>query len=150
MIRYMAPSRALLASMRVEGLRGGAEHVAYVNRHIKLATQTSPTYLMPTVEEIRFVALRAPFEKPVFGVRLDELDESLLVDVQGVRLPKILVGLSEAILRWNGCSTEGLFRIPSDLRSFENLKHSLEKADYHVLDTERGTRLQPRTFSSPG
>ena len=32
----------------------------------------------------------------------------------------------------------GAVPVPSDLRSFENLKHSLEKADYHVLDTEKG------------
>ena len=138
MIRYMAPSRALLASLSVEGLGGEKEHIAYVNRHIKLAKLTSPTYLMPTAEEIKFVGLQAAFVKPVFGTRLDELDESLLIDLQGVKVPKIVVKLSEAILRWNGCSTEGLFRIPSDLRSFENLRHSLERGDYHVLEMEKG------------
>lgn len=140
-IRYMAPSRAVLASLKLEGLRGGDEHVAYVDRHIKLAKQTSPTYLTPTEGEVKFTCLQAPFVKPIFGVRLDEIDESLLVDLQGVKLPKILVKLGEAILRWNGCSTEGLFRIPSDLRSFEDLKHSLERGEYCALEGERGDAI---------
>ena len=104
MIRYMAPSRTMLASLKVDGVVGGREHAAYVQRHIKLAKQTSPTYLMPTMEEIKFTCLQAPFVKPVFGVHLNEIDESLFVDLQGVKLPKILVKLSEAILRWSGCS----------------------------------------------
>ena len=91
------------------GIGGKQRDVTYVKRHVESAKQTSPTYLMPTAEEIKFTCLQAPFVKPVFGVRLDEMDKSLFVDLQGVKLPKILVKLSEAILRWNGCSTEGLF-----------------------------------------
>ena len=141
MIRYMAPSRTVLASLDLEGVAGSSEHVAYINRHVKLAKQTSPTYLMPTAEEIKFVCLHAAGTKPIFGVSLDEIDESLLMDLQGVKLPKILIKLSEAILRWNGCSTEGLFRIPSDLRSFENLKHLVEKGEYDVLEAEEGDAI---------
>ena len=36
---------------------------------------------------------------------------------------------------------EGLFRVPSDLRSFENLKHSLERGEYLVLDAEEGDTI---------
>lgn len=48
------------------------------------------------------------------------------------RLPRIVPFLAEAILKLNGCQTEGIFRVPGDADAITELKLRLEKGVYDL------------------
>lgn len=47
-------------------------------------------------------------------------------------VPRIMVFLAEAILQLNGCSTEGIFRVPGDSDAVTDLRVRLEKNNYDL------------------
>eukprot|EP00842_Homolaphlyctis_polyrhiza_P001057 jgi/Hompol1/1952/HPOL_005807-RA len=58
--------------------------------------------------------LEAPFKNSVFGDTLDSIMERQLEAYPGLELPRILLFLTDAILKLNGAQAEGIFRVPGD------------------------------------
>ena len=109
---------------------------AYAHKKLERLCQVGPKGHLPTVGEIeRFVI--APFHPSPFGETLVEImKHPELVDESG-RYPKILIFLSEAVLKLGGCSTEGIFRVPGDIEGVTALKLRIENGDYSLEERMR-------------
>jgi hypothetical protein len=119
--KVMAPS---------EGRQDDVGTIArYAHKKLRRLCQTGPRGYLPLLPEIER-ALVAPFRPSCFGVTLQEImDNADLVDDTG-NYPKVLIFLSEAVLKLGGCSTEGIFRVPGDHAAVTDLKLRIDNGDY--------------------
>ena len=108
---------------------------AFAKRHAEMASRQAPRYMLPRVDEIAWSAseeggLSRP---PMFGVELASIlaiPELCTTVSGGILLPRILVELCEAIIAMDGCNTEGLFRIPADIRAVESARFAFEQGQW--------------------
>jgi hypothetical protein len=80
--------------------------------------KTGPRGKIPLQQEIER-AQEAPFQASLFNETLEDImraqdEEDASVGRACTPLPKILLFLTDAILKLNGCKTEGIFRVPGD------------------------------------
>lgn len=137
--RYMPPTKDFLELRLLPFLseaRGGHEkHRAFAKRHAEMASRQAPHYVLPRADEIAWTAseeggLSRP---PMFGVEVASIlavPELCVTVSDGVPLPRILVELCEAIIAMDGCNTEGLFRIPADIRAVEDARFAFEQEQW--------------------
>lgn len=120
----------------VEGGEKIKRMAEFATKKLKRLCQVGPKGHLPTVPEVER-AIIAPFHPSPFGETLDEImKHPELVDESG-RYPRILIFLSEAVLKLGGCSTEGIFRVPGDIEGVTALKLRIENGDYSVEESMR-------------
>jgi Rho GTPase-activating protein 39 len=120
-------------------------------RKIIVICKRGPRGKVPSSKEIER-ALDAAFNPSVFGETLedimklqraaasssvnDEEDEEGSMQPQDVELkvPKILMFLTESIIQLNGFKSEGIFRVPGDADEVNDLKVRIEKGIYSLGD----------------
>jgi Rho GTPase-activating protein 39 len=76
-------------------------------------SKKGPRGKVPTIAEIDR-AKEAAFFPSVFGEALNDIMDSQKSKYPDLKLPRIMTFLSDAILKLNGCATEGIFRVPGD------------------------------------
>lgn len=141
--RYLPPSRLVDVDLDTISSAGNQDVRTYIKRQLGIANASFPTVYAPSTQEIEWVAMKGPTTLSVFGISLQDMDPSLKTTVVEGKppIPMIVVKLCEAILRWGGINTEGLFRIPASGVTVEKLRHSIEKGDYAELDQPNGDAL---------
>ncbi|KAJ3412729.1 hypothetical protein HDV05_000299 [Chytridiales sp. JEL 0842] len=99
--------------------------------------KTGPRGKLPLPAEIER-AQEAPFKDALFGVGLEEIMKTQMEKggpaVQGLKVPRILVFLTEAIWELGGWKTEGIFRVPGDADAVNDLRVRLEKGQYDLTN----------------
>jgi hypothetical protein len=121
----------------VEGGEKVKRMAEYAVKKLKRLCQIGPKGHLPTVPEVER-AIIAPFHPSPFGETLDEImRHPELVDESG-RYPRILIFLSEAVLKLGGCKTEGIFRVPGDIEGVNALKLRVENGQYSLGVEETG------------
>lgn len=93
--------------------------------------KTGPKGKTPTIAEIER-GLKAPFSPSVFGETLEDIMAMNVHIETGGKHPKILTFLANAILKLNGCQTEGIFRVPGDADLITELKLRIENGEYDL------------------
>ena len=90
---------------------------------------SGPRAYKTTIEDVKFWIDESINKFPIFGNDLEEIyqDSSLVKDLDGVKLPIILIKLTEMIRALNGFKKEGVFRISGDLQQVFQLKILLSK-----------------------
>jgi hypothetical protein len=72
----------------------------------------------------------------VFGVSLKKAMELQKKYYPRLAVPLILTTLTDAVIKYNGCSTEGIFRVSGQIDRVELLKTQIEQGNYEILDTD--------------
>lgn len=141
--RYLPPSRQFTVDLDAIPSSGNQRVRMYIKRHLEMVKASYPSSYSPSLEEIEWVGMKGAMALPVFGVSLQDMDPSLKTVVVEGRppIPTVVIKLCEATLRWEGTSTEGLFRIPADNQRVEKLRHSIEMGDYAALEQATGDAL---------
>lgn len=90
---------------------------------------SGPRGYSTSIEDVKFWYDEAHAKVPLFGVELNEIyaDLNLLEEVNGAKIPKIVVKLIEMIKNLNGYQKEGVFRVSGDLQQVFRLKILLAK-----------------------
>ena len=93
---------------------------------------SGPRAYKTAIEDVKFWVDESINKVPIFGNELEEIyaNASLLEDLDGIKVPKILIKLTEMIRELNGFKKEGIFRISGDLQQVYKLKILLSKAPY--------------------
>lgn len=71
-----------------------------------------------------------PFLPSVFGISLKKAMELQKKEYPRLAVPLIMTTLTDAIIKHQGCSTEGIFRISGDSNKVEKLKLQIEQVMY--------------------
>lgn len=81
------------------------------------------------VDDVRFWFSESVSHVPVFGNSLKEIygEPGLIVEVDGFKIPKLVVKLVELIKDLNGYKKEGVFRVSGDLQQVFRLKVLLSR-----------------------
>ncbi|PRP74792.1 N-acetyltransferase 5 [Planoprotostelium fungivorum] len=90
-------------------MRGGREQEHPASRPAPYATEVKP-----------------PGPNSVFGVPLEKLMDRQKDRYPELQIPKVLLDLSESVLKSGGCWTEGIFRVPAAAREVQNYKNELD------------------------
>lgn len=90
---------------------------------------SGPRAYNTTMDDIKFWIDESLNKIPIFGNELDKIygDSSLIFELNGRKIPKIIIKLTEMIRQLNGFKKEGIFRISGDLQQVYQLKISLSK-----------------------
>lgn len=78
--------------------------------------------------------MNAAFNFSMFGETLDDImeDQEKEANSEKLRIPRIMKFLTDAILKLNGCHTEGIFRVPGDVDQITELRCRVEKKNYDL------------------
>lgn len=77
--------------------------------------------------------MNAAFHFSYFGETLEDIMEQQRKDENSdLDIPAIMVFLSDAILKLNGCQTEGIFRVPGDADAISELRYQIEKKNFNL------------------
>ncbi|CDS12396.1 hypothetical protein LRAMOSA04590 [Lichtheimia ramosa] len=75
-------------------------------------------------------AKEAPFKPSVFGESLDLIMSLPVHCDNGLKIPKIVPFLADAVLQLNGKYSEGIFRVPGDAEEVTDLRIRIENGNY--------------------
>ncbi|KAI9316473.1 hypothetical protein BX666DRAFT_1951155 [Dichotomocladium elegans] len=75
-------------------------------------------------------AKEAPFKPSIFGEDLDMIITLPNHRDNGLKIPKIVPFLADAVLEMNGQRTEGIFRVPGDAEEITDLRVRIENGTY--------------------
>uniref|UniRef100_A0A6V3J855 Rho-GAP domain-containing protein n=1 Tax=Lotharella globosa TaxID=91324 RepID=A0A6V3J855_9EUKA len=70
--------------------------------------------------------------KDVFNSSLNEIMESQKKMHPELKVPRIIIALTDAVERLGGYKVEGIFRVPASVKDLEQLKELMRKGDYKV------------------
>ncbi|ORZ35798.1 hypothetical protein BCR44DRAFT_35437 [Catenaria anguillulae PL171] len=111
------------------------DKVAVIAAHclnkLERSCRNGPRGKTPTVPEVERM-VEAPFAPSVFGETLEDIMRIQQREYPHLAYPRILVFLSQSVLDLNGCSTEGIFRVPGDADAITDLRLRIEKNRYDV------------------
>ncbi|KAI9223041.1 hypothetical protein BC828DRAFT_403499 [Blastocladiella britannica] len=102
---------------------------AHSLRRLERSCKVGPRGKTPTTGEIDRM-LRAPFEASVFGETLDDIMRSQQQSHPYLPYPRILVFLAQLVLKLQGFTTEGIFRVPGDADLITDLRLRIERNEY--------------------
>ncbi|KAI8836572.1 hypothetical protein BC829DRAFT_421680 [Chytridium lagenaria] len=105
--------------------------------HQHFDTSMSSPRLSPEGEKIATLARKRRSPLHCFGETLEDImanqDEmSMKTNSQPSSVPMILPFLIDAIMKLNGCRTEGIFRVPGDADMVNELRCRIEKGNYDM------------------
>ncbi|KAI8347610.1 Rho GTPase activation protein [Choanephora cucurbitarum] len=81
-------------------------------------------------------AMEAPFKPSVFGESLDTIMNLQKEQEPALKIPKLVIFLSNAVHDLNGFTTEGIFRVPGDIDAVTELRIRLENGNYDLTDVD--------------
>jgi hypothetical protein len=77
--------------------------------------------------------MNAAFHFSYFGETLEDImEQQKKEEGSELEVPSILVFLSDSILKLNGSTTEGIFRVPGDVDSVSELRYQVEKKNFDL------------------
>ncbi|KAI9337364.1 hypothetical protein DFJ73DRAFT_849162 [Zopfochytrium polystomum] len=117
----------------------------HAHRSLARICKAGPRGKTPVLAEIER-AQEAPFQAVLFGETLEEImrvqheaeiEEAVQSgqpadSVRHLAVPKILLFLADAVLKLNGCQTEGIFRVPGDIDMVNDLRVRVEKGNFDL------------------
>jgi len=82
------------------------------------------------------VAKKDPPPTASFGVTLNKVMERHKGTApNGVEVPKVLLVLTEAVLKMGGLKTEGIFRVPATANEVKSIKEKIDEGNFASIDT---------------
>ena len=90
---------------------------------------SGPRAYKTTLEDVKFWIDESIHKFPIFGNELEDIykDSNSIEELDGIKLPKIVIKLTGMIRELNGFKKEGIFRISGDLQQVFKLKILLSK-----------------------
>jgi len=139
--------RAVVGSEVIDWLlRNGMTMSGTRQEAIAIATALLHTYLICNnklevfqdnkehIYQLADIAMAKPMKSrgraQLFGGSLEEIMES--EENQGLLVPKVYSCLTDAVMKMNGATTEGVFRLSCEVLSLQALKQQLEKRNFQI------------------
>ncbi|CDH60032.1 rho gtpase activation protein [Lichtheimia corymbifera JMRC:FSU:9682] len=101
----------------------------YVSTRLKRICARGAKGKVLTAAEIER-AKEAPFKPSIFGEDLELIISLPSHCDNGLKIPKIVPFLADAVLKMNGLQSEGIFRVPGDAEEVTDLRVRIENGNY--------------------
>ena len=103
----------------------------YCSTRLPVICRKGPRNKLPTLAEIDLLR-QAPFKPIVFGESIDDLMTAELRTDRKAKVPRVLAFLTDAVIQLNGCETEGIFRVPGDSDSIDDLRIRIDSGRFDL------------------
>jgi len=108
-----------------------SKFVKYSLNKLDFICQSGARRNLPSKEEIEAVK-EVPMMPTVFGTNLSEMMTLQKKQYPKLGVPLILTTLTDAIIKFEGCTVEGIFRVSGELDKIQKLKLQLELGNYEI------------------